>query len=108
MFNINDKVYEALKDILPIYPLVAPENVDYPFATYSCVNMDCLFTKQQIVGGTAEFNVSVVTDEYADSAELKQRIMQVLSKRNDLMQLGCSETYSDGAFIQDITFTLTF
>lgn len=117
---IGSAIYNLLKSAVGeetsnnIYPLIADDNVTFPFVVYFRDNVEPTITK----GGYSNtdivtMNVVICSDNYKESLELANKVRLSLDgirgtytgvDIENSQFIGCTEDYSDKTFIQLLNF----
>lgn len=97
-----------------VFPVVADQSTTYPFIIYQRTNITSdELSKDGYGEDTVDFSVIVVSEHYDDSCELANAVRHLLEKKmmtydsmeiRDCHLVGISEAYSEGAFIQSLSF----
>lgn len=100
-----------------VFPIVAPNETEFPFAVYQRANIVPLQgTKDGRVEDRVTFNVIVCSDSYNKSIEAADKIRELLEMRlmsNDEIYMSetymtsITESYESTTFIQQMQFTTT-
>lgn len=104
---------ETLKEMCTsIYPLIAEEDVKFPFILFTRDTMTPIDTKGYIAGDTVDFSIAIVNDRYALTCDIAERVRELLENRHDgcfsrCSLTGCSEGYQDDAYVQRLNFRAT-
>ena len=98
-----------------IFPLVAENDTNYPFITYS---RDTIFPSMSTKDGshedTCNFSILIVSDEYMNSLEIANICRRIFEKRTIISEsmileyismTDITEEYSENAYTQRIGFT---
>lgn len=113
--NLGKYVYSSLKEITnKVYPLVADNNVKYPFIVYKRANLVSQSNKDGYVEDTVIMEIVVVSDTYNTSIDLISKVRQMLENQtveynglsiNDAYVTMATEEYSNNAFVQRLQIT---
>lgn len=95
-----------------IYPIIAENDVRYPFILHIREGVRPIDTKTCIAGDTVEFSIAVVSDKYAQTVSISERVRELLEKRRDGYFSECNfvaanEDYQNDAFVQRLRFSAT-
>lgn len=93
-----------------IYPLVADENVSFPFVIYYRTNIKNLTNKDGYYEDEVSFSVIVVSNKYLESLEIANIIRSIFEKRQlteDIYNVtveDIDEDFRENAYIQQLYF----
>lgn len=97
-----------------IYPLVADNNVKYPFIVYQIDNItNDAYTKDGLIIDSVDFTVWVVCDKYITSLEIANEVRDTFDhkklKTNDYYVTDCymtaiNGTFEENAYLQILSF----
>lgn len=122
--NIGKYVYNTLKnnaDLVEllggkkIYPLVADNNVKYPFIIYKRLNLTSNGCKDGIYEDNVIVEVNIVSDKYDKSIEIANKVRETLEVQNvvyedmdinDTTINTATEDFVENAYVQSIQFNL--
>lgn len=117
--SLNKQIYAILSQdsgitsmCQSIYPVVAEEDVKFPFILYRRETIQPYDCKGYTVGDRCNFSIVAVSDKYAVTVELAERIRQLFEKRRDgyfteCNLTGCSEDFVNEAYTQQLDFQAT-
>lgn len=117
--STNTKIYDILKNdaklgemCKSIYPLVAEEDVKFPFILFSRTSVRPIDTKTCIAGDNVTFDIVIVSDKYKLGVNIAERVRQLFEKRRDsyfreVNMTGCTEGFGDNAYVQTLSFSAT-
>lgn len=113
--NLGKYVYSSLKEITnKVYPLVADNNVKYPFIVYKRTNLVSQSNKDGYVEDTVIMEIVVVSDTYNTSIDLISKVRLKLENQtveynglsiNDAYVTMATEEYNNNAFVQRLQIT---
>ena len=117
--SINKYIYTILKDDAElltmcknIYPVIAEEDVKYPFILFTRTGVEPIDSKSYVVGDRVSFTIAIVNDKYMLGVDIAERVRELFEKRRDayfseINFTGCDEEYSNDAFVQRLNFVAT-
>lgn len=117
--SINKYIYTILKDDAElltmcknIYPVIAEEDVKYPFILFTRVNVEPIDSKAYVVGDRVAFSIAIVNDKYMLGVDIAERVRELFEKRRDsyfseINLTGCDEEFNQDAFVQRLNFVAT-
>lgn len=117
--SINKKIYEILSNdaelsgmCTNIYPLIAEESVQFPFVLFTRNDVSPIDSKSYVAGDQIEFSIAIVNDKYMLTVDIAERIRKLFEKRrdgyfNEINFVGCSEEYTNNAYVQQLNFVAT-
>lgn len=94
-----------------IYPLVADNDVTYPFVIYYRTSIKNIINKDGVIEDAVSFTVIVVSNSYIESLEIADIIRRILEKKKLKDNIfNCTledvdEDYRENAFIQQLYFS---
>lgn len=97
-----------------IYPIVAPEEVKYPYLVYKRTDLQPIYAKNMICGDKARVEINIVSDKYSQTVSISERVRELLEYRKDnffkeVFLKSAEEGWNDFGYFQTITFdTMTF
>lgn len=97
-----------------LYPIVAPEEVKYPYLVYKRTDIEPIYAKNVICGDKARIEISIVSDKYSQTVSIAERVRELLEYRKDnffkeVFLKSAEEGWNDFGYFQTITFdTMTF
>ena len=113
--NLGKYIYSSLKEVTNnVYPLVADNNVKFPFLVYRRANLVSQSNKDGYVEDTVVMEIVAVSDTYKNSIDLISKVRQQLEHQekefddlviNDAYITMATEEYSNNAFVQKIQIT---
>lgn len=113
----SDNSLTELMDGEKVFPIVAPNETEFPFAVYQRTNIVPLQgTKDGRAEDRVTFNVIVCSESYNKSIEVADKIRELLEMRlmsNDEIYMSetymtsITESYESATFIQQMQFTTT-
>lgn len=98
-----------------IFPLVAKYDTKFPFITYQRRNVSPEYCKDMIVRESVSVELYVAAQGYAESVEIANLIREAMEFKTGIYGgvrvsscrlAGSTETFYDGAYIQQITFNI--
>lgn len=113
---VGKAIHEEIKDIAPVFPIIAEKGTKYPFIVYRRVGFDFKDTKDYynfIEKVTVE--VSVIAETYTESLELAEKVKSRIEKTrgefqgvsiNEAETIQAVENWSNDAYIQTLTFSM--
>lgn len=106
----NDSVLSGMTQ--DIYPIVAEEDVKFPFIIHMRDGIAPIDTKNIIVGDKVQFSIAVVSDKYITGVTIAERVRKILDKRrdgyfSDCLLIGATEDYINDAYVQRLRFAVT-
>lgn len=115
--DIGKVISERIEHILPTFPLIAEQGTNYPFATYQRTEMNFIDVKRNIcIQESVNLDINIVTDNYTQGIELAKKVKEELDQIGGLSERGVEientymingyERYTDGAYIQTLTFRI--
>lgn len=108
LLESSDKLKEYVGN--KIYPLVADNDVTFPFVVYYRTNIKNLTNKDGYYEDEVSFSVIVVSNKYMESLEIANIVRSIFEKRQLTEDIyNCTvedidEDYRDNAYIQQIYF----
>lgn len=106
---------QELKDYnVSVYPLIADEDVSYPFVVYSKTNIVPSYIKDGVVQDTVNITIHCVSDNYVESLEIANIIRKIFELRryqdeqiyiSYIAISDISESFEEDAYIQTINIT---
>lgn len=116
MITIGKKIYSILSNDsvvtglvgAKIYPLIIPENGTLPCIVYER-SYDNKYTKDGLAVSDSLINLTILSENYKTTIDISEAVFDALNMFNDetimsvILSSG-SETYAEGAFIQNLTF----
>ena len=115
MIQVGKIINSALQAIsLTCYPIVAPENTEFPFILYERT-FNSEYTKDGRAIDTGNIEIKVISESYSETIELAQQIVDALSAIQgevlDMYIYKCKllsgeEFYQENAFSQKLTFEI--
>ena len=115
--RIGEAIYAILKPFRKVYPLIADEGTTLPFVIYSRNSGYSQSDKDGIYSALATINVRVAAQEYDESVELADKIVNEMEKTIGDVQgfniwqirmIDSNEVYAENAFIQELQFQVEF
>lgn len=115
--RIGEAIYSILKPFKRVYPLVADEGTNFPFVVYGRNSGYSQSDKDGIYSAIANVNVKVAAQEYDESVELADKIVNEMEKTVGDVQgfniwqirmIDSNEVFYDNAFIQEMQFQVEF
>lgn len=98
-----------------IYPLIADNDVKFPFIVYRRSNLVSMGCKDGMYEDHVLVEVTVVSDKYSKSIEIVNKIRELIEVQYssfDDMEIcdttieAASEDYTDNSYVQRVTFNL--
>lgn len=115
--DIGKAIYEEIKDIAPVYPIIAESGTKYPFIVYRRVSFEYRDTKDYYnFIERVNVEINVIADKYDESLELAKKVKERIEKTrgefagvsiNEAETIQASESWSSNAYVQSITFRIT-
>lgn len=115
--SINKHIYtilssdEKLREMVGknIYPVIAEENVTYPFVIFKRQAITPTYAKNALQYDTCSFSVAIVTNTYIQTIEIAERVRTILEcYSGDAMKQvrlqAINEEYMDDAYVQELNF----
>lgn len=106
---IND---EKLNDLVDkkIYPIVAEENVKFPFVIFTKENCFANYSKDLLCYDSVTISVAVAAVNYFQTVQIAERIRQVLENYRDgyfynILLENVSEDFAEDTYIQQLQFS---
>lgn len=110
-------IFEQINPIVPIYPIVAEQGAQYPFALYRRISFTPSYTKdrhdyQDVIG----IEITICSTSYKESLSLVQKIkdrMELLRGRwrdtivYNVSVIDSNETWNDDAYVQRLVLQIT-
>ena len=95
-----------------IYPVIAEEDVKYPFILFTRTGVEPIDSKAYVVGDRVSFTIAIVNDKYMLGVDIAERVRELFEKRRDsyfseINFTGCDEEYNQDAFVQRLNFVAT-
>lgn len=92
-----------------IYPVVAEENVTYPFVIFTKSDAFANYTKDILAYDSATIQVAVAAVNYFQTVEIAERVRALLEGRRDsyfanVQFVSVSEDYVEDAYVQTLEF----
>lgn len=113
LFNIL-KSNEKLKAIVGenIFPIVAEEDTKFPFITFTRNDIFANYSKDGHGWDVVSFTISIVATDYITTVEIAEIVRELFDwKHNayfkEVSFKGCSESYSNAAYVQTLSFSAT-
>lgn len=115
--RIGEAIYAILKPFKKVYPLVADEGTNFPFIVYGRSSGYSQSDKDGVYSALANINVRVAAQEYDESVELADKIVNEMEKTVGNVQgfdiwqirmIDSNEVYTDNAFVQEMQFKVEF
>lgn len=97
-----------------LYPIVAPEEVKFPYLVYKRTDIQPIYAKNVICGDRARVEINIVSDKYSQTVSIAERVRELLEYRKDnffkeVFLKSAEEGWNDFGYFQTITFdTMTF
>lgn len=97
-----------------LYPIVAPEEVKFPYLVYKRTDIQPIYAKNVICGDKARIEINIVSDKYSQTVSIAERVRELLEYRKDnffkeVFLKSAEEGWNDFGYFQTITFdTMTF
>lgn len=122
MIQYSKVIYNALRNKAglvgeKIFPIIAPEETQYPFIVFERGGGNGNYTKDGLTNDSVNFTLWVLTTAYdtgIDMAEIvrntfekKTVVFQTLTLSNSELE-SCTEEFDGEAYIQKLTFKATF
>lgn len=118
--SINKKIYSILSadselEALVgnnIFPLIANEDVKFPFIVFSKTSMSPKYAKMYVAGDSVNVSVAICDTTYTKTVDIAERVRLLLEQHKDeyfseILMTGCSEYFQDDAYIQRLEFQAT-
>lgn len=95
-----------------IYPVIAENDVKFPFILHTREDVRPIDNKSFISGDQVPFSIAIVSDKYAETVTIAERVRQLFEKRRDGYFSECNltaaqEDYQNDAFVQRLRFSGT-
>lgn len=112
IYNILQSDKELTSMCKSIYPLVAEEEVKFPFILFTRDNVQPIDTKEYVVGDRVTFSIAIVSDKYLTTVDIAERVRLLFEKRRDnyfseTNLTSCTEDFSNDAYVQKLSFSAT-
>lgn len=114
--KIGEVIFDELKDILPVYPLIADHGASFPFAIYKRTALQCENTKDiRNIYETATVDIKIASKTYDESLQLAQSVkIRLEHLRGDvnnicfdkIIMTNAYEDWIDDAYVQTLTFQI--
>lgn len=114
--DIGKVITDRIEHILPCFPLVAEQGVNYPFCTYQRTEMNFIDVKRNTcIQESINVDINIVTDNYTQSIELAKKVKEELDQIGGTCRgveientdmINGYERYMDGAYVQTLTFRI--
>lgn len=106
----NDSVLSGMTQ--DIYPVIAENDVNFPFILHMRDSIAPIDTKNIIVGDKVQFSIAIVSDKYKTGITIAERVRLLLDKRrdgyfNECILIGATEDYLNDAYVQRLRFAAT-
>lgn len=108
-------IYDTLHDLVDnrVYPLVADNNVSFPFIIYQRTGLTSEATKDGFIQDDVRMRITVVAETYSKSLSLAKQVRERMEVKDadydgmtveEVSLLSGSEEYINNAFIQTLEF----
>ena len=97
-----------------VFPIVAPNDTDFPFVVYTRTNSyPQNGTKDGWTGDIVSFEINIASDTYNEGAELADKIRDLFEncvisntdlRIENIRMISCTESFSEDTFIQSLLF----
>lgn len=114
--KVGKFIAELLKEIIPIYAVIADHTATYPFAVYRRSGLTCLNTKDKFnYTEHVLLTIAIASKDYDESVELADKVKTALEHRSGIISdiyvegvdtVDASEDWQNDAFIQSLTFRI--
>lgn len=106
---INDEKLNEMVD-KKIYPIVAEENVKFPFVIFTKENCFANYTKDLLAYDSVTISVAIAAVNYFQTVQIAERIRQVLENYRDgyffnILLENVSEDFAEDTYIQQLQFS---
>lgn len=106
---INDEKLNEMVD-KKIYPIVAEENVKFPFVIFTKENCFANYSKDLLCYDTVTISVAVAAVNYFQTVQIAERIRQILENYRDsyfynILLENVSEDFAEDTYIQQLQFS---
>lgn len=123
MERVNSELYRLLKQWLPsgvkVYPGIAEEDAKFPYVVYNQESFETKRTKDGIYGISFQYVVDVWCETFNESDKYATQIVLGSSRLGRILleePSGClrlvlaegSADYSDGGFLQRLSFSIQY
>lgn len=120
--KIGKVIHDELKDIIDIFPLVAPANTTGTFAVYKRASLRCDNTKDGFnYQEVSNIEIVIVSQTYLESVEKAINVKMYLehlrgtyqTAKDETIEIGdvtlidCSEDWNNDAYLQTLNFQVT-
>ena len=115
--SINKQIYNILSGDTQLsgvtfYPIIAPEQTNYPFLVYKREEVSPLYAKSTICGDTVIVNITIVDDKYTTTVGYAERVRELFEYRRDnyfreVVLTNSIEGWEDNGYYQKLTFKCT-
>lgn len=117
--SVNIKINDILKNdsklqelTKNIYPIVAENDVKFPFIVFSKTDVNPIDTKVCVAGDKVNFEIAVISDKYKIGVQIAERVRQLFEKRRDdyfreVNMINCKEMFDYDCYIQLLSFSAT-
>lgn len=115
--RLGEAIYKILYDYNNVYPLIAPEDAEFPFIVYRRSSGYSQSAKDGIYSVVSNMEILVASDVYAKGIEMAEEILRKMEatrgKVGDfeiirILMTNCDEVCIDEVYIQQMTFTIEF
>ena len=112
IYNILQGDNELTEVCKSISPLIADEEVKFPFILFTRNDVQPIDAKECVVGDRVTFSIAIVSDKYLTTVGIAERIRLLFDKRRDSYfsetnLTSCTEYYSNDAYVQRLNFSAT-
>ena len=95
-----------------LYPIVAPEEVKFPYLVYKRTDIQPIYAKNVICGDRARIEINIVSDKYSQTVTIAERVRELLEYRRDnffreTTFTSAEEGWNDYGYYQKLTFDAT-
>ena len=92
-----------------IYPLIADENVRFPFIVFSKTSLQPYYAKNVLCGDQAYLSIAVADTNYSNTVDIAERVRLLMELYRDesIAQITLesnTEDYTDDAYVQRLNF----
>jgi len=93
-----------------IYPLIAEEDVKFPFIIFSKTSLTPEYNKCGVTGDVISFSVAIAAQNYFQTVDIAEKVRGILELHRDsyftrVEFSGVTEEYMEDSYIQTLNFT---
>ena len=109
--KVGKKIVKILADadILKgkIFPLVADEGANFPFAVYRRISTSETNSKDLVtIGQEAIIEIVIASDNYEEALDIADKVSETLLVKKNIKFVDSSEDFTDDVFTQSLTFKI--